>query len=181
MSIFLILLPNQVFCQKLTKLLTISASGNPLQFFQFSTGQQKTKEHFLKFCSKLSLLSKVNQTVDYKSFRKCTFVFLVFQGRTKTNEHFSKFASKSSFLSKVNQIVDYKCFRKSSFVFLVFQGRTKTNDHFSKFASKSSFLSKVNQIVDCQCFRKSTVVFAVFHGRTTAYMFQHISESLLTA
>ena len=101
--------------------------------------------------------------------------------RPNKNTYFSKFAWKSSFLSKGNQIVDYKCFRKSSFVFLVFQGRTKTNDHFSKFVSKSSFLSKVNQIVDCQCFRKSTVVFAVFHGRTTAYMFQHISESLLTA
>ena len=52
------------------------------------------------------MLSKVNQTVDYKSFRKCTFVFVVFQGRTKTNEHFSKIVCKSSFLSKVNQTVD---------------------------------------------------------------------------
>ena len=41
MAIFRNLLPNQVFCQKLTKLLTVSASGNPPLFLQFSTAEPR--------------------------------------------------------------------------------------------------------------------------------------------
>ena len=55
MDIFWVLFQNLVFMQKLTKLLTIGASGNPLSFFGFSNICSKLLPN-LVFCQKLTKL-----------------------------------------------------------------------------------------------------------------------------
>ena len=55
---------------------------------------------FFDFASKSSFLSKVNQTVDYKCFRKSTLVFLVFHGPQQNKGTFFEIWLKIKFVVK---------------------------------------------------------------------------------
>ena len=122
---------------------------------------------FSKFAFKWSFLSKVNQLVDCKCFRKFPFVFIVVQGRTNTNDIFNKFGSKSSFLSKVNQIVDCKCFRKFPCVFLVFQGpNTNKGTFFENLLLNQVLCQKFSNLLTISASRNPLLFFYIFQDRT---------------